>query len=293
MYISNRVVFLFALILIFFLSDWLTLLFKLPIGLSYRYFFLIVFSILFLLFFAGLTYLNLKNEWYRQRADYSFYTLKEVYKLYRRQVLLKKMTYQRFIEDYELNNEKVLRSFNERPILFSLQHIDKKRIITQVICLLRNRQDLVEKYFILENFKYSDYLNLIKKYNTTEIENKEEHKDGTYLKMQVINFIITSRKTKGTQTLGDRLFGYYLKSKGLISLTLSQCQEEWDKLIKEHNPIDNCRYIKTPDDFRQESDILATINNLQKIEEFFIVNNELTIIEVIKRDIKKLQEVLI
>lgn len=95
------------------------------------------------------------------------------------------------------------------------------QILNQIIGLLNDRKDLIEKYFILEDFKYSSYLNLIKEYNTTEIEKQEEHKDETCLKMQVINFITTSRKTKGTQTLGDRLFGYYLKSKGLTSLTLS------------------------------------------------------------------------
>lgn len=291
MYISTEKLYLIVCCIAFFVSGLLTKLITLIFSINYTTTLITTFFILIILVGVILILLNNK-EWYKELTDYSFYKFKKVYDLYRIEVIEKKVTYQRFVDDYIAENRLISYSLDSQGNPIVSEYNMKNKILNQIIGLLNDRKDLVEKYFILEDFKYSSYLNLIKEYNTTEIEKQEEHKDETCLKMQVINFITTSRKTKGTQTLGDRLFGYYLKSKGLTSLTLSQCKEEWNKLIKEHNPIDNCRYIKTPDDFRQESEIPATIDNLQKIEEFFIINDELRIIEVIKRDIKNLQELL-
>lgn len=249
---------------------------------------LIVFLVLIIYTIVLIAKNKLNNyNWYKEWMSKEYPKYLDLYYLYQKEVCNQSKNYHIFVNDFGNSNTPTISiQANSYGNIYIKDSSRTNKCLGRMIDLLSNRKDLVDKYFQKERFSYSDFQLLENEYDKaplTESANSEES-----ILTHIIEYVIHNRNTKGKRTVADRLFGYYLKSIGLIALTAKQCEEEWNKYFIEYEPCDKGRYIRTPDYFCKEAEQYTIRDTLEKIKEFYASKNKHEISEIIERDIKRL-----
>lgn len=287
MYISSNKLLLiglgFTLALSSLLTNYLTPLFDI----SYTNLYFSIISLCGIL--QGVISIILDNkEWYKELTDYSYYKFNQVYKLYQTDVIKNKKTHERFIDDYYSENQLISFSTDSqgRPII--AEYNLKNKINNQILDILNNRFYLVNKYFITESFNYSDFLNLIKEYNTTVIDEKplESIIDSSNQSVQEIDLneqllkikeeiLAYEKGDKKPKHYGHRMFGYLLREGYFTADNDKSRIERWQEFTGLET-IPEMDYLRNPDSNKNSTDKID--KQLEEIAHiFYLIGLKITV----------------
>lgn len=222
------------------------------------------------------TYLFLKDN-FLQSQNLEYRLLKRGYTLYQHEVLKQGKTFELYVQDYlaEIHNF----TYNNPRELS-----EKTRNHTKVSDIFILRPDLIQQYFDKSNFVLADYKNLIKEYNTTAIPTVEEspvqitenileqavsdNSDNIEEKLSKVRIEILKYESgeKLPKHIGQRMFGYLIKSGYINAYNDEQRREQW----KEFTGLDSLpemSYLRNPDYNKNDTDKINP--QLKYIEEFF------------------------
>lgn len=209
---------------------------------------------------------------FHQSRHLEYRLLKRGYLLYQHEVIKLGKTFELYIRDYlsEIHN------FQYK----TQEELSKKsRIHTRVSDIFSLRPDLMKQYFDKIDFVFVDYKSLIKEYNTTVIEQEESQSkniieqeqpvlDDNKDKLSKVRTEILKYESgeKLPKHIGQRMFGYLLKSGYINAYNDTQRIEQW-KLFTELDSLPEMSYLRDPDYNKNNT---KRINlQLKYIEEFF------------------------
>lgn len=298
MHISSDKLFLIgcgiALVLAVLLTNFFTFIFDI----SYTTTFFTTCISLIIMFGIGLMLIS-KKVWYEELTDYSYYQFNKLYQLYITEVIQNKKAYNRFVEDYFAENQWISYSIDSQgnPNLSEIK--SKNKSFSQIIGLLQNRRDLVEKYFHGESFRYADYLRLLKEYNTTvttsfkeeeKLENSPLSEEEKQIRLEKAKAeILAYYSYKDNKQLGDRIFGYLIISELIPAYTPDERKKAWETFIGEDIKPSDIRLHKTPKQNRSK-DNLKLVEHLEMISDFFSEIELHKAKEKVQSDLEKLSK---
>ena len=264
-------------------------------GISYIFAFLLGFIPLAIALAVVMILVNDKI-WYKELTEYSFYRFKEVYEHYQKEVIKGKKTLRRFIDDYYTEHQLITYPIDSRGNPNTSEYQKKIQILNQIIDLLNNRIDLVNRYFYQDSFRYNDYLTLKNEYDQTDaiqksISNTKSHNIDDEIIASELKKFVGECYENGTMGLGDRNFGYFLKHRHPALSTAKQYIEAWKQYINKYEPRDNCKYINDPSYWKNTDEIDATLRALERIENFYLklMHEDSPIIKNIQNDKRELE----
>ena len=151
------------------------------------------------------------------------------------------------------------------PLVPSGYATELKRIAN----IMTIRQDEVEVLFLKEDLKDEDFENFCigknaNKITSPKILSKEEKIS------EIINYIRIHNSKPKMKQLGDRMFGYLLKSKVIGVYAPSERMDAWDKYVGKDIKPTNKNLLSTPDRNRNETgkNFDTLIKNLSEILSF-------------------------
>lgn len=280
MYISSDKLFLIGCILALALSSLLTNLFTSLFNVPYLHLFAIIVILGILL--QGIFLILVGNkDWYKELTNYSYYKFNQVYKLYQTEVIKNKKNYRRFVDDYYSENQLISFSTDSQGKPIIAEYNLKNKTNNQILDILNNRSDLVNKYFITDSFNYADFLSLIKEYNTTVIDEKplESIIDSSKQSVQEIDLdeklskikdeiLAYEKGDKKPKHYGHRMFGYLLKANYISANNDDQRLIKWRKFT-EVDSKPEMSYLRDPLYNKNSIDENKFATQLKQIEEFF------------------------
>ena len=226
--------------------------------------------------------------WYKEVTDRQYGIFLNAYNTYKNEVMNKNISYERFVDDFQNSNQFIYPPTDSRGNVLINKLNKESSYIRKVFDILHCHKDLVEEYFQKDTFGYSDYIALNNRFDISERKLGDGESNQVSLE-DVKKQVLVCYEENGKKSDGDRLFGYYLISRGYFSLSLKQCQEKWNEYIGIEGPCDSGRYIKDPSDYGgKNSNIKATIEALYRVRNFFEVYTNYEIISIIDKDIKLL-----
>ena len=287
MYISSDKLFLICCGLALALSSLLTNLYTSLFNIPYLYLFAFI-AILGILLQGILLLLVRNREWYKKLTDYPYYKFNQVYKLYQTEVIKNKKAYRRFVDDYYSENQTISFSTDSQGKPIIAEYNLKNKTINQILDILNNRSDLVNKFFITENFKYPNFLSLIKEYNTTVIDEKplESIIDSSKQSVQEINLkeklskikdeiLAYEQGNKKPKHYGHRMFGYLLREEYFTANNDNSRIEKWQEFTGLET-IPEMDYLRNPDSNKNSTDKID--KQLEEIAHiFYLVGLEITV----------------
>ena len=208
-------------------------------------------------------------SWYKELTDYSYYKFNQVYKLYQTEVIKNKKIYERFVDDYYSENQLIHFSTDSQGKPIIAEYNLKNKTNNQILDILNNRYDLVNKYFITDIFNYPDFLSLIKEYNTTVIDVKplESIIDLNEKLSKIKDEILAYEKGyKKPKHYGHRMFGYLLKEGYFTADNDKSRIEQWQEFTGLKS-IPEMDYLRNPDSNKNSTSKIDT--QLEKIAEKF------------------------
>ena len=278
MYISSDKLYLIGCVLALALSSLLTNLFTSLFNVPYLNLFAII-AILGILLQGILLIFVGNKDWYKELTDYSFYKFNQVYKLYQTDVIKNKKTHERFIDDYYSENQLISFSTDSQGKPIIAEYNLKNKTNNQILDILNNRSDLVNKYFITDSFNYPDFLSLIKEYNTTVIDEKplESIIDSSKQSVQEIDLNKKLSKIKNEilayengdkkpKHYGHRMFGYLLKGGYFTADNDKSRIEQWQEFTG-LDTIPEMDYLRNPNSNKNSTSKID--DQLEEIERIF------------------------
>lgn len=249
------------------------------VGISYLFSIPTLGIITMIIYFVAICKLN-KYDWYKEETDYEYKKYKAAYDAYKWHVIKNKELYNIFVRDYCNSTIMLTVSVNQDGSFSDSDYNTKNRIYHRIKSLLEDRNDLVNRYFKKGSFRYTDYLNLIKEYNTTAIEKVEgittedsieqeqpaieDLKEKLFkVRTEILKYESGEKQPKH---IGQRMFGYLLKDNYLIAYNDEQRLAEWQKFTGLDSKPE-MSYLRDPDYNKNETDKIN--KQLKSIEEFF------------------------
>lgn len=276
MYISRDKLLVVGFGIVLFASILLFQLISSIFHISYAFAFFICFIPLVIALTIGLLFLN-KKDWYNELTNYSYYKFNQVYTLYRIEVIRNNKAYIRFVNDYISENQLISYPIDLQGNPIISEYNKKNKIVNQIIDLLNNRKDLVDKYFEEECFRYPHYLSLFKEYDSPtthkEIEVKFEQNIPTEtneekllkVKREIIKYESGEKQPKH---IGQRMFGYLLKANYFLAYNDERRLTEWQNFTGLDSKPE-MSYLRAPLYNKNSIDKDKFATQLNQIEEFF------------------------
>jgi len=209
---------------------------------------------------------------FHQSQNLEYRLLKRAYLLYQHEIVKQDKTLDLYIRDYlsEIQN------FNYKT---EKELSTKTRIHTRVSNIFSLRPDLIVQYFNQTDFTLSDYHNLIKEYNTSEVEanqplsttenfTEQQKPDNLEEKLSKVRAEILKYESgeKLPKHIGQRMFGYLLKSGYINAYNDEQRLVEWQKFTSLDTKPE-MSYLRDPDYNKNSTDKIN--QQLKSIDEFF------------------------
>lgn len=267
MYISTERISVFTFIIIAISSWFIAKLIASIFGLSALTVFTPTLLILTLIFLLVMFFNLEKIIGQKETTSYPFSRFEEVYNMYRNEVINIGIIYQRFVENYYSNNVMISYSIDANGNQNVAEYHTKNSIFNQIIAILQERKDLVDKYFNNDHFTFQDYENLIRDFETTYPPENNIEVD-TLVKLNKVKGVILKYESgeKTPKHYGHRMFGYLLKEGYFNAGNNEQRQAEWEKftgLTSTPEPY----YLNNPDENKNQT---PNINKqLKQIAEIF------------------------
>ena len=236
--------------------------------------------------------------WYKETTDKQYWKFFTAYNSYQSQVLKGGKSYDLFLNEFYNSNLFIPISTDSSGNV-RVNELNKENLyISRVLNLLQNRKDLVGKYFQKDKFDYNSYLSLMDDYNKTisfptdGVSKKNYDIDDEVVREKMKEFVLKCYEPNGIMSLGDRNFGYYIRHRHPELSSAKQYIEAWNEYIGEYEPRDNCKYISDPAYWKNETEIVATLKSLERIEIFYLglMQENSPIIKSIQRDRSKLEK---
>jgi len=167
-------------------------------------------------------------------------------------------------------------------LLFGTGHEQKQ--IAEVISKKRKE---VEKLFLQDNVSEEEINKLLYDF-TNRINSSTPRNTEDQLKLS-IEYILKCYSIKGKKQLGDRIFGYLLKTKLIEANGPQERLDVWHNFIgKEINPSD-VKLLATPELSRTNSleKDLTLIKHLENIQQFFNEIGLHNVANIVVKDIKE------
>ncbi len=266
-------------------------------GLFYSVLITIVVITIFLI--AVLTRKKLNTcPWYKEMTDKQYQLFYETYSSYQKDVLKEKKSYRAFLNEYQ-NSHSFISIPTDSYGNVLVDELNKKNLhINCMLDILQHRKDLIDKYFQKDSFGYSDYLSLVGDYSATalpfedDISRRNYRLEDEFVERKVKEFVLNCYEGNGVMSLGDRNFGYYIKHRHPEMSTARQYTDAWNKYIGKHEPRDKCKYISDPSYWKNQTEIPATLESIERIELFYLslLQEDSLIINTIRKDIIKLEK---
>ena len=264
MYISSDKLFLTLCFITFSISALVTKPITSVFDTSYTSTFCLSFIILLTL--LGIVFLFLSDtSWYTKLTNYSYYRLNNLFKLYKHDVVKNNKKYQRFVDDYISSNSIISYRINSNGNHDIEQYNVKNMVFMQIVNLLNNREDLIQKHFAKHTFTLLDFELLIKDFNTTEPEYTETDNIN---QLECLNKLDNLEQLKNLEKLSEL--------KQLNDLTKLENLTEL-KQLERLTKLENLAELK-------QLDGLTELNNLKHLNNL----EELTQLKQLK-DLKKLE----
>jgi len=180
-----------------------------------------------------------------------------------------------------MDTSKLFKLLGYLPFINSKYGTEQERISK----FIKLRRKDIETLFLKDEITDNEIENLL--YGITSLSNTDVKTNDYYLE-KTKEKILKCYLIKGKKQLGDRIFGYLLKSEILHGYTPEERLVAWHSFIGNDIEPSDTKLHTNPQLNRSRIDNLALIKNLEYILYFFIEIGFEKIVLIIRKDIEKL-----